>query len=309
MRAKALLRLAAAAGCLAAVAGDDQCNAQCGAGGVDGTPGEGDDVVTLTDSNFDEEVLNSTDFWLVEFYAPWCGHCKSLAPTFAKAATELRGKAKLGAVDTTVNTELQKRFGVESFPTLYWFPHGDKGGGGGAVYEGGRNKDAMVDFTLGELTKAGVDIHSVSQLLGSDAFERDCTSKRYCVVAVLPHIIEGGKAAREGYLSVLREVARGVPVALASFGWIEGGAQQEFEDTFRLATGYPALVIINAAKGVFAVHVGSFTPGPAALTLRKIMSGNLAPTPYDRLPELVETEAWDGQDYTPPAEDEDDVDL
>lgn len=54
----------------------------------------GDDVVELTDSNFDKLVLNSEDIWLVEFYAPWCGHCKNLAPHWAAAASELKGKVK-----------------------------------------------------------------------------------------------------------------------------------------------------------------------------------------------------------------------
>lgn len=62
------------------------------------------DVIELTDENFDKIVLNSEDMWLVEFYAPWCGHCKNLAPEWATAATQLKGKVKLGALDATVNT-------------------------------------------------------------------------------------------------------------------------------------------------------------------------------------------------------------
>ena len=62
------------------------------------------DVITLTDENFDKLVLGSEDMWLVEFYAPWCGHCKNLAPQWASAATELKGKVKLGALDATVHT-------------------------------------------------------------------------------------------------------------------------------------------------------------------------------------------------------------
>jgi len=59
------------------------------------------DVIVLTDENFDEIVYHGTDIWLVKFYAPWCGHCKKLAPEWNEAATKLRGKAKLGKVDVT----------------------------------------------------------------------------------------------------------------------------------------------------------------------------------------------------------------
>ena len=62
------------------------------------------DVIELTDQNFDKLVLESNDMWLVEFFAPWCGHCKNLAPHWASAATELKGKVKLGALDATMNT-------------------------------------------------------------------------------------------------------------------------------------------------------------------------------------------------------------
>ena len=51
---------------------------------------------------------------LVEFYAPWCGHCKNLAPHWAQAASELKGKVKLCALDATVNTVMANRYGVSS---------------------------------------------------------------------------------------------------------------------------------------------------------------------------------------------------
>ena len=71
-----------------------------------------DAVVELTDSNFEDMVIKSEDIWLVEFFAPWCGHCKNLAPHWAQAATELKGKVKLGAVDATVHTVMASRYGV-----------------------------------------------------------------------------------------------------------------------------------------------------------------------------------------------------
>lgn len=49
------------------------------------------DVVVLTEANFNEVVLRSKDIWLVEFYAPWCGHCKKLEPEWNEAASKLKG--------------------------------------------------------------------------------------------------------------------------------------------------------------------------------------------------------------------------
>jgi len=63
-------------------------------------------VTVLTAQNFDELVLNSKDIWFVDFYAPWCGHCKKLEPEWNIAATKLKGQVKLGKVDATVETEL-----------------------------------------------------------------------------------------------------------------------------------------------------------------------------------------------------------
>ena len=59
-------------------------------------------VVELTTANFKKEVLDDKDsMWLVEFYAPWCGHCQKLAPSWELAAKHLKGVVKLGAVDMT----------------------------------------------------------------------------------------------------------------------------------------------------------------------------------------------------------------
>jgi protein disulfide-isomerase A6 len=61
------------------------------------------DVIVLTDSNFEDNVYGDSSAWFVEFYAPWCGHCKSLAPEWAELATNLKGEVKVAKVDATEN--------------------------------------------------------------------------------------------------------------------------------------------------------------------------------------------------------------
>ena len=57
-----------------------------------------DDVIELTPSNFNQLVLGGDGVWMVEFYAPWCGHCKNLAPEWQKAASALKGVVSVGEI-------------------------------------------------------------------------------------------------------------------------------------------------------------------------------------------------------------------
>ena len=77
-----------------------------------------DVVVELNDDNFNHRVKDSQGVWIVEFYAPWCGHCKSLAPEYKKAAKALNGIVGVGAVDCDVHKSLCGQFGVRGFPTI-----------------------------------------------------------------------------------------------------------------------------------------------------------------------------------------------
>ena len=63
-------------------------------------------------------MTKSGDFLIVEFYAPWCGHCKSLAPEWQKAAKELNGIARVAAVDCDAHKELASKYDVKGFPSI-----------------------------------------------------------------------------------------------------------------------------------------------------------------------------------------------
>ncbi|KAK1576915.1 hypothetical protein Q3G72_017455 [Acer saccharum] len=81
----------------------------------------GDLILELNSGNFDELVLKSKELWIVEFFAPWCGHRKKLAPEWKRAANNLKGKVKLGHVDCDSDKSLMSRFNVQGFPTILVF--------------------------------------------------------------------------------------------------------------------------------------------------------------------------------------------
>lgn len=83
---------------------------------TDGLIAVEDGVLVLTEDNF-QTALESNPLLLVEFYAPWCGHCKKLAPEYSAAATQLAEKgasAKLAKVDATEQKELGQKFGIKA---------------------------------------------------------------------------------------------------------------------------------------------------------------------------------------------------
>ncbi|KAG8631935.1 hypothetical protein KVT40_001075 [Elsinoe batatas] len=103
-------------------------------------------VVDLLPKNFDNIVLESGKPALVEFFAPWCGHCKNLAPVYdelAAAFEHAKDKVTIAKVDADAHRDLGQRFGVQGFPTLKWFDgKSDKP----TEYNSGRDLDSLKAF-------------------------------------------------------------------------------------------------------------------------------------------------------------------
>ncbi len=82
-------------------------------------------TVTLTDDNFENEVVHSDIPVLVDFWADWCGPCKVIGPTIESLATDYLGKVKVAKLNVDDNPQAARRFGVRSIPTLIVFKDGE----------------------------------------------------------------------------------------------------------------------------------------------------------------------------------------
>ena len=80
--------------------------------------------LTLTEANFDAEVLNSSKPVLVDFWAAWCPPCRAIAPTIERLADEFEGSAKVGKVDVDEQQSLALKYRVQSIPTMLLFQNG-----------------------------------------------------------------------------------------------------------------------------------------------------------------------------------------
>lgn len=125
-----------------------------------------DDVYVLTDGNFKEFVRENTSVF-VKYYAPWCGHCKKLAPEYHEIAKYFNDNknVKIAKVDCTENQELCKSNGVSGYPTLFYY----EGNYRGVKFSGERSKNGIISYIKSKLepSKELPTVHDVVQLINS----------------------------------------------------------------------------------------------------------------------------------------------
>lgn len=139
---------------------------------------ESSDVLNLTKDNFSS--INAEPLILVEFFAPWCGHCKALAPHYEEAATVLKDKdIKLAKVDCVDQADLCQSHGVQGYPTLKVFRNGEP-----TDYSGPRKADGIISY----MTKQSLP--AVSQVTASNLNEFQNADK----IVVLAYVSSTTKA-------------------------------------------------------------------------------------------------------------------
>ncbi|KAI1779807.1 protein disulfide isomerase [Hypoxylon cercidicola] len=150
------------------------------------------DVTQLNKDTFNDFVKEN-DLVLAEFFAPWCGHCKALAPEYEEAATTLKEKSiKLAKVDCTEESELCQSFGVEGYPTLKIF----RGPDSITPYTGQRKAAAITSYMIKQ------SLPAVS-LLTSETFEDFKTADKVVLVA---YIDSSDKASNETYSKIAEKL-------------------------------------------------------------------------------------------------------
>ncbi|KAJ1531916.1 hypothetical protein ONE63_000558 [Megalurothrips usitatus] len=267
------------------------------------------DVVELTDSNFEDTVLKSEDIWLVEFYAPWCGHCKNLAPHWAAAATELKGKVKLGALDATVHQVMASRYRIEGYPSIKFFAAGKKDSDSVQDYNGGRVTKDIVEWAMEKFAE-NIQPPEIKQLVSGSVLKEACEEHPLCVVAVLPHILDCQSKCRNDYLTILQSMGDKFKNKMWGWVWSEAGAQSDLEGALDIGGfGYPAMAVVNTKKMKYSILKGSFSSDGIKEFLRDLSfgRGSTAPVRGASLPKINSVDAWDGKDGELPAED--DIDL
>jgi len=227
----------------------------------------------VTSSNIDEVVFASKDIWFLEFYAPWCGHCKNLEPEWNAVATAMKGQVKFGKVDATVETQLAERFGVNGYPTIKYFGYGgDKSSGTAQPYQGGRTAADISAFANELLDRANID-PEVHELVNQKVFDEHCQGAKICLMLFVPNIYESNADERNKYIATIKDVAKRNRKQPIVYFWLAAGDQLDIERKLNLGFGYPAVLAVSRTKNVFATMLSSFSVPNIHDFVVKVQSG------------------------------------
>merc|ERR1712158_312158 len=234
--------------------------------GAEVTKDEG--VAVLNVENFDE-VIEGNEFVLVEFYAPWCGHCKALAPEYAKAAgilAEKESKIVLAKLDATEEGAVAEKFEVRGYPTLKFFRNGKA-----TEYGGGRTADTIVSWLEKKTGPPALALASVEEATAFVAGKD---------VAVIGVFADQTTDAAKAYLAAASSIDD-IPFAITSSAEVAAEHKIEGEAVLLLKTFDDGRAVL--AEDITEAAVAAFIAGeslPLVVdfnqeTAQKIFSGDI----------------------------------
>ncbi|CAG9460579.1 unnamed protein product [Pedinophyceae sp. YPF-701] len=273
-----------------------------GSGGDGGGSGfySGTDVVELTPQKY-AKAVESSDPWFIEFYAPWCGHCKALKPAWTEAARALKGRVKVGALNCDEHKAACDIAGVQGFPTIKFYGQNKDVP---EDYNGARDAPAIIEFAE---TRAAALVKppEPTELTSQAVFDETCGGqhpqgeRQLCFIAFLPNILDTRADGRYGYIEMLKEVARRHPTRPYALLWAEGAKQPAVEQSLEVGGfGYPALVAYSPKRKAFAIHKGAVDPPGVLEFVDRVSKGfaQVVPLSGRGLGSVADVAPWDGGD-------------
>ena len=226
-------------------------------------------VVDLCDSNFPDKSDDMV--WMIEFYAPWCGHCKALKPKYISAAKTVKKSKedgiKFGAVDCTKEQYICQKYGIKGYPTIKAYVSGKM-----KEYQGPREEDDMIRFVKSlrdsKGTKGGsakcssslVDTDKKDAIALCDAHFPDKKSKNSWVVVFHPSI--GEKSKTKSTKKDLYSLAEKVVSGGAKLGVVDCGKSEQFcEQTLGSDKPSDNILVKIFKKGEKKLSTDSYTEG------------------------------------------------
>lgn len=256
--------------------------------------------------------------------APWCGHCKQLAPDYERLPQLLASKhgnpdARVAAVDCDRHKAVCGRMGVQGFPTLKFFKGGGKSSSG-EDYHGPRDADSLAAFVAERAPKRPAE---VAELTGSDVLSEHCPPAgnsggelsadeaaalpRLCLFAFLPDLRDSSAKERKAHLGELKKVAADFAGRPYAHLWTSAGAHPRIEEAFALSYGFPALVAYVPPDAVRkgparAVHLkGAFDAKSIVAFVERVRGGGGGGASGVDPAKVVAADgvaAWDGKDIS-----------
>lgn len=243
-----------------------------------------EDVVELTESNFNDLVNQDGIGWMIIFYAPWCGHCKAALPEWNEAAKQMK-KEKLirfARINCDEHKQTCGNYGIRGYPTIKWFANGSN-----EDYNMGRDKNSFISFVEGKKEFISPP-KPLQEMVSQEVFNEACIDNDggLCIIAFLPSLRDSGEEKRREYIAEIESIKakhKGKPL---SFLWSEGGSNFDFEDSFGLGFGFPALIAIHNGKKKYAVMRTHYNQANIDKFLGDLMVGRVQIQTFYQIPKI-----------------------